>query len=421
LRRSKRYKSGLTGDRSRAYYGWLVAGTALVINLMYGIFYAFGVFFTPMCTEFGWTSAETAATLSIHAVTYVVSAILMGKLTDAYGPKLPLWVGGLLVGLGLMLSSGAVTLLQFYLFYGLVASMGVGAMFVPTFSTVIRWFVKRRGLALGLVTVGSGLGALIIPPVCERLIALYGWREALMICSVLVWVVMLVGGLLIKNPTREALEAYGEIPRGMGNLQTSARGITLNTALKTRAFWLLLSVYIFFFASTYVTITYMAPFAVAAGIPSLTAALVLSLFGASSIVGRLTVGFLSDRIGRIPALTICFILLTISILSLMGARNVLMLYLIAAIFGYAFGGCAPQMPAVIGDFFDSKSIGGIYGFFEGLAFGIGGGVGPVLGGYLKDITGGYEAAFLTGGLISSLAIVPLILTPPPESLTRAIA
>lgn len=74
------------------------------------------------------------------------------------------------------------------------------------------------------------------------------------------------------------------------------------------------------------------------------------------------------------------------------------------------------MPAVVGDFFGSKFVGEIYGVFSGLAFGIGGGVGPILGGYLKDVTGSYEAAFVAGGLISFLAIVPLILTRPPEGL-----
>lgn len=314
----------------RFYYGWLVVGTSLVINLMYGIFYAFGVFFTPMRTEFGWTSAETATALSIHAVTIMVSSILMGKLTDAYGPKVPLWVGGSLIGLGLILSSRTETLLQFYLFYGLVASMGVGAMLITTHSTVVRWFVKGRGAALGLVTVGMGLGVLLIPPICERLIALYGWREAFMFYSVLVWVVMMVGGLLVKNPTGETLETYGEIS-----------GITLGRVLRIRVFWLLLSVYISFFASAYIPITHIVPFAVDIGIPSPMAAGALSIYGASSIFGRITIGFLSDRIGRIRALIICSILIAVSVASLMGARDVLMLYLIVTIFGYAIGGSRP--------------------------------------------------------------------------------
>jgi len=382
---------------------------------MYGIFYAFGVFFTPMCTKFGWSSAETSATISIHAATYIVSAILMGKLTDIYGPRLPLWVGGFLTGLGLILSSRTVTLLQFYFFYGLMASMGVGAIFITTYSTVIRWFVKKRGTALGLVTVGAGLGAILMPPMCDMLIALYGWREAFILCGVLVWVVMLVAGLLVKNPTMEVLKAYGEILGSMGNeLQVSessnVTNITLGVALRTRAFWLLLSVYAFFFTSTYIPITHMVPFAVTIGIPSLMAAGSISLFGVSSIFGRLTIGFLSDKIGRIRVLMICFILLTVSIILLMSVRNVLMLYLLALIFGYSFGGCIPQMPAVTGDIFGSKSIGTIYGVLEGLAFGIGGGIGPVLGGYLKDVTGSYQATFLVGGLISSLAIVFLIFT-----------
>jgi len=393
------------------YYGWLIVGGSLAITLLYGIFYAFGVFFTPISNEFGWTSAEISAALSLHAVTYTLSAILMGKLTDAYGPKVPLAIGGTLVGLGLILSGHIKMLLHFYLFYGFLASMGVGAIFIPTYSTVIRWFIKRRGLALGLVAVGAGLGALLIPPFCERLIALYGWRETFMVCGGLSWAVMLVGVLIFKNPSKEVLKEHVEIPSGFEPSEAeevSRQNITLSMALRTKVFWLLLLMYILFFASTYIPITHVVPFAVAIGISSLTAAGALSLYGASSILGRLTIGFLSDKIGRISALIICFILLAVSISSLIFVQEFFTLYLLVAIFGYAFGGCIPQMPAIIGDFFGSKSVGAIYGVYEGIAFGIGGAIGPVLGGLLKDVTGGYGASFLVGGLMSALALIPLV-------------
>jgi MFS family permease len=379
---------------------------------MYGIFYAFGVFFTPIRTEFGWSSAETAAASSIQAVTYIFSAIFMGKLTDVYGPKLPIWAGSFLVTLGLTLSSQTVTLLQFYLFYGIVTSMGIGAMFAPTYSTVMRWFVKRRGTALGLITAGTGLGALLMPPVCERLIALYGWRQALFISGMLVLVVMLVAGFLIKNPTREELEVHGELLNDLGKLQSSqssdVEGVTLSMALKTGPFWLLLLIYIFFSASTGIPITHMVPSAVAMGIPSLIASGFLSVFGASSVVGKLTIGFLADKIGKIRGLICCFTLLTISIIPMMAIRDIEMLYFLAAVFGYAFGGIIPQLPAVLGDFFGSTSIGVIFGVFDGLGWGIGGGIGPILGGYFKDVTGSYQLAFLFSGIIGAIAIISLI-------------
>ncbi len=387
------------------YYGWLVVGASLAINLMYGIFYAFGVFFTPMRTEFGWTNAETAIALSLHAVTNTVSSILMGKLTDAYGPRLPLWVGGSMIALGLILSSRTETLLQFYLFYGFVASMGVGAMHISTHSTVVKWFVKGRGAALGLVTVGMGLGVLVTPPICDWLIALYGWREAFIYYSALVWVVMMAGGVLVKNPSGEISETFGE------NL-----GTTPGSVLRIRVFWLLLTVYVFLFASTYIPITHIVPFAITIGIPSPMAAAALSIYGASSIFGRITIGSLSDKIGRIRALIICSLLIGSSIVSFISIMDTFTLYLLIGIFGYFVGGIAPLMPAVIGDFFGSKSVGGIYGVFTGLAFGIGGGVGPILGGYLKDVMGNYKAAFEAGGLLSLLAIAPLVLIRPSKGL-----
>ncbi|WP_309493347.1 MFS transporter [Candidatus Hecatella orcuttiae] len=393
-----------------------MVGGSLAVTLVYGVFFAFGVFFTPLRSEFGWSNAETSAAFSVHAGAYVASAMLMGKLTDAYGPKLPLGVGGLLMGLGLVLSSLTANLLQFYFFYGLVTSLGVGAVFIPTHSTVVRWFVKRRGAALSVVTVGAGLGAILIPPAVERLIALYGWREAFVVCGVLVWSLMLVGIVLIKNPSREALEAHGELSEEAGNIREASppESLSLGAALRTKAFWLILSTYLLFFTSTFIPLVHVVPFAIASGIQPLTAAGALSVFGVSSIFGRLTIGPLSDRIGRVRALVICLALLTGSIISLVGVKNAFALYLSAAVFGYAFGGFIPQMPAIIGDFFGSKSIGVVYGVFEGLAYGIGIGIGPVLGGYLIDVTGGYREAFLAGGLITFSALLSIALTRPPR-------
>jgi Major Facilitator Superfamily. len=134
------------------FYGWVVVGAALLaVTIPWGILYSYGVFFKPMSAEFGWTRAMTSLAYSIAMVMQGVFGIIMGWLNDKRGPRLTFAIGGFLLGLGILLTSRLTSIWQLYLFFGFIAGMGMGAAYVPPMATVTRWFVKRRGLALGII------------------------------------------------------------------------------------------------------------------------------------------------------------------------------------------------------------------------------------------------------------------------------
>ncbi|NIR86631.1 MFS transporter, partial [Candidatus Bathyarchaeota archaeon] len=165
--------------RSRFYYGWMVViASFLTTFIFFSIQYIFGVFSKSLIDEFGWTRSLTSGAYSLNMIVHGLSALLMGTLSDRYGPRITIGVNGFLVGLGIVLCSQIVDLWQLYVFFGLLIGVGMGAAFSPPMSTTAKWFVRRRGLALGIVASGIGLGTLVMSPLTNHLILVYGWQRA---------------------------------------------------------------------------------------------------------------------------------------------------------------------------------------------------------------------------------------------------
>ena len=166
------------GAEPRIFYGYyIIAASLLIMTAIWGLYYAFGIFFKPMLNEFGWSRAMTSGAFSLASIVSGVLAIAMGSLTDKFGPRIVITLCGLLLGIGSFLISQISALWQLYLFYGLIVGTGMGGGYGPLLSTAARWFVKRRGLMSGFVTAGIGMGGIIVPLVASRLISAYGWRH----------------------------------------------------------------------------------------------------------------------------------------------------------------------------------------------------------------------------------------------------
>ena len=146
--------AGSPGARPRSggvFYGWtVVAAAGLVLFMAYGTQYAFGVFFAALMDEFGWSRASLSGVFSLYALVYSGFALVAGRLTDRWGPRTVIAIGGALLGLGLVAMSGVGALWQPYVLYGTVAALGMSTAYVPCNATVAKWFTRRRGLAVGL-------------------------------------------------------------------------------------------------------------------------------------------------------------------------------------------------------------------------------------------------------------------------------
>ncbi|MEX2224313.1 MAG: MFS transporter, partial [Candidatus Rokuibacteriota bacterium] len=202
---------GARPGTARVFYGWIVvAGAFLILFMAYGTQYAFGVFFAALIDEFGWSRASLSGVFSLYAFTYAGFALVTGRLTDRWGPRAVISIGGVLLGLGLISMSRVSALWQPYVCYGLVAALGMSTAYVPCNATVAKWFTRRRGLAIGLASAGGSLGTFALPPVAHWIVSRLGWRWAYVVFGAAVLLALnALAALMRRDP-----ETVGLVPDG---------------------------------------------------------------------------------------------------------------------------------------------------------------------------------------------------------------
>ena len=395
------------------HYGWVIVGASFLVLMNYGIFYSYGVFFKPLIAEFGWSRAETSLAFSFYLVTYSTTGIIMGWLSDRHGPRLPVFLAALLIGGGLAALSRVSSLWTLYLFFGLVAALGHGASWIVPVSTVVRWFERRRGMAMGIVTAGMGVGTLLFPFLANYLIASLGWRQAFLVVGVVVFCYNVLAALLLRRgPTSMGLAVYGvgegDVP--VGDDPALYPGYTLREAVVTYAFWSVYACVTLGFASYALLLVHLVPYATDQGIDPAGAVGVVALFGVGALLGRTVLGTVSDHIGRRGTLRLSYVINALAISGLMVGLNLQLLFIIAFAVGFFGIGGSVVLGPLFGEIFGQLHLGKILGAFMtcGAAAGF---VGPYMAGYLYDLTGDYSAAFLGAAGIATMAAILAFLIP----------
>ena len=397
----------------RFFYGYIVVVAAfLIIVTMYGVYYTFGIFFSPVLTEFGWTRAMISGAFSLSWIINGLLGIVMGRLNDSLGPRVVLTICGFLVGLGYLLMSQISAAWQLYLFYGAIIGAGMGGGIIPLLSTVARWFVKRRGMMTGIVIAGAGIGASIVPPVANWLISTYGWRPSYIILgSILLVLVVLAAQPLRRDPTQVGQLPFGEDEGEKHGLRLGTDGLSLREAVYTKQFWLASGMFFCFGFGLFTIMVHIVPHATELGISAASAATILATIGGMSIVGKVVLGSAVDRIGSRQGFAIGFILMAAALFWLVPATEAWILYLFAVAFGFAYGGCATSESPLVAVLFGLRSHGLLFGAIN-FSFTIGAAAGPLLAGYIFDVTGSYQVAFLVCAIIGIAGLIlTLLLTP----------
>lgn len=393
----------------RAYYGYVVVAAAtLILVVALGVHYAFGVFFKPLSSEMGWSRAVTSGAVSLSWIFQGLSCIFMGELNDRRGPRVVLTLCGFVLGLGYLLTSQVNSLWQLYLFYGVIAGTGLGGIYVPLVSTVARWFVARRSAMTGIVVAGIGIGTLIVPQVANFLISAYSWRVTYLILGGVVLASVVLLAQLLRKPAEKELMPYVE----KADQEMHVAGVTFKEALRTRQFWMTLGLFVCFAICLYVILVHIVPLANDLGIASAASAGILSAIGGVSILGKVIFGNIGDKIGSRNVYIICFIMMAASLLGLVPAREMWMLYLFAVVFGFAYAGCSAAQSPLVASLFGLKAHGVIFGAINA-GFTFGAAIGPIMAGYIFDISNSYlwalliSAAIAIVGLLFTLAIKPV--------------
>ena len=394
------------------FRGWVIVGGAFaVLFVAYGAQYSFGVFFSAMLAEFGWSRGSLGGAFSLYTFAYCVLGFVAGRLTDRFGPRAVIAAGGVFLGGALAGMSLVTALWQPYVLYGLIASLGMATAFVPCNSTVVRWFVRRRGLAVGLATSGQSAGMLVGAPLAQALVTTAGWRTTYAIFGVVALIGLnAVAPLMRRDPESVGLTPDGD-PRSRTALVEPSTGV--GDAMRTGAFWSLMAVFTATWIPVFVPIIHTVPLARDLGYSPLVAASLLSALGAGAVPGRILIGAASDRIGRKPALALMLLLQAIAFLAFIGAGSLGALYVVVAVFGFSYGAVTALFPSIISDFFGRDRAGSLVGIYFAVA-GAATALGPFGAGAIHDATGSYTLAFVLSAGFNLAALAALVTARPPR-------
>ena len=405
----------MTANKS-LQYGWVVVGAAFIITFITcGVNFSYGVFFLPIVNEFGWSRGLASAVMLVAGLAYAVTLPFTGILADRYGYKWVLAVSAGFLSLGLILSSQIQELWQLYVFTGLLVGLSISASFAIPVALVALWFTRRKGLALGVATLGISLGTATIPLLISYLITSAGWRMTLLMAGIAVAVLCIPATLLMRSPPRNMPSAAA------GNKESSAgqraepsdldTGLTVSQALRTGQFWMLFIMFLLFLSSLGLVMLHLVPYAVDSGIDPVRAAVLLTLIGIFGIAGRLSSGVLSDKIGIKPIMLFCTVLLGLNIAFIALCSEPWAFYVFAAIYGIAYSGFVTQMVRITRKVFGGIALGAVFGALM-VSDGIGFGVGPWVAGNIYDATGSYQASFLAASAGLAVAAVLVIAVRP---------
>jgi OFA family oxalate/formate antiporter-like MFS transporter len=400
---------------------WLIAAAAVVMQLCLGTVYAWSVFKKPLMTSHGWSETATQATFMILMAVVGTAAVFGGTLVDKKGPRFVATVGGILFGIGTLLTGladqiGSLTLL--YIGYGVVGGIGNGFGYVTPIATLIRWFPDKRGLVTGLAVMGFGAGAFFMGQIAPKMIISMGVAKTYYIWGVIFLILVTGAAQLYKNPPQGWLPA-GFKP-GSAKGKSAAESIPFNKAIKTRQWWMLWAMLFLNVSAGIGLISQLSPMAQdilknsIQGQPTpdqlkaiaITAGTVLAIASIFNGLGRLIWSWMSDAVGRKAVFAIMFLSQAVLYMLLPKIANVTMFGIMASYLLACYGGGFATMPAFAADTFGPGYIGRVYGTML-TAWSCAGIAGPLIFARVKEATQNYEGALFTA---AGMLIVGFIIT-----------
>lgn len=390
----------------KLFYGFIVVAACFVVMVMvYGLNYSFGVFFKPVAADFGWSKATTSGAYSMMAFLSGIMGIFAGRITDKYGGRMIGIICALAMGGGFLLLSRLASLWEFYLYYSVIIGIGVGSSWPGLMVVPAKWFKARRGLMTGIVASGVGVGTLITPPIASWLIENYSWNVSYASLGIAALVVIgIVAWFIKKDPAKVGQRIYGDDSIPVEGGVTLLPGLSVPQALRTARFYIACAIYLCFGYCLISILIHIAPHAGEMGISPTIAATIVSVIGGASILSRVLVAGASDRFGVKATLIFSLALLPIALVLLQFVSTLPVLYIFAALFGFSYGGIMSLMSLVTARLFGLRAVGVLMGVVT-LLYTIGGAIGPSATGYIYDITGSYSTAFWIATAVAVLACV----------------
>lgn len=390
-----------------ARYGWVVVGAgALITCVAMGSTFSLAVFLQPISADTGWsrTGVSSAATLVFIAMGF--SAFGWGWLSDRWGARPVIVAGAVLLGIGLVATSYAVSLLEFQLLFGVLIGTAGGAFYAPLMAIAAAWFERHRSLAVALISAGTGVAPLTVAPFVRWLITAYDWRTAMLVVGIVATVLLLPAAMLIRKPP-PVIPPQG-MPAHRPGSAPSQPPMTAAQAFRTSAFVAIALTHFCCCAAHSGPIFHMVTYAIGCGIAPMAAVSVYGVAGLSGLGGRILFGVSSDKFGVKPVLVIGLLIQAVAAGAYIFVSQLGEFYALAVVFALAYGGVMPLYATLVREYFGQRIMGTVFGAVSAIAnFGMA--LGPLAGGWAFDTFDGYGWLYI-GSLGIGLGAVAVALT-----------
>jgi OFA family oxalate/formate antiporter-like MFS transporter len=402
--------------------GMVVFG-AILIQLALGAIYAWSVF-TPSLKDAGWSKTDTQWVFSLGLVSFAIVMVYAGRKLNSWGPQKLAFIGGIVLGLGYFLAGifGGTDFYPLLILIGLIGGAGIGFAYVVPIAVGMRWFPDKKGMITGLAVAGFGFGAMLWVKLAGswgNLIEDMGLANTFMIYGIAFALMVIIGGLWMKWPP-EGWKPKVYIEKENVTSTGSGEEFTSKEMLSTPQFYLIFFTFIFSAGAGLMAIGLMKLYPMEAlmsnGLTKVEASAIAGtamavFFSLANGLGRIIWGMLSDKLGRKNSILIMTATQGIlMILFTYMAGTEWLLYLGATLIGFNFGGNFALFPTITADTFGTKTVGQNYPYIF-LAYGVGGILGPILGGTLGDM-GNFPVAFVISGIAVLVGAVLIFLVKP---------
>ncbi|MGD6896756.1 L-lactate MFS transporter [Bacillus infantis] len=385
----------------------IIIGT-IIVQMGLGTIYTWSLFNQPLVDKFGWELSATSITFSITSFALAFATLFSGKLQDRWGLRRLVAAAGILLGAGLILSSQVSSLWMLYAVAGVIVGFADGTAYITTLSNLIKWFPEKKGLISGISVGAFGTGSLIFKYVNASFISSFGVSTAFLLWGAIV-LVMVVGGSFLLKEAKETADS---------SMKAASRqkDYTVKEMLKTKQAYLLFVIFFTACMSGLYLVGIVKDIGVSlAGLDAATAANAVALVAIFNTTGRIVLGALSDKVGRMEVIcgTLLVTAIAVTVLSFVPLNFPIFFACVAAI-AFCFGGNITLFPAIVADFFGLKNQSKNYGvIYQGF------GIGALAGSLVAAVLGGFQATFT---VIAALCIVSLVIAltikPPGEGKKR---
>ncbi|WP_342563961.1 OFA family MFS transporter [Paenibacillus sp. FSL R7-0345] len=382
---------------------WLIVLGTVIMQMGLGTIYTWSLFNAQLVNKFGWELSSVSITFSITSFALAFATLFAGKLQDRFGLRRLTASAGIMLGLGLILSSQASSLPMFYLLAGLVVGYADGTAYITSLSNLIKWFPKNKGLISGVSVGAYGTGSLVFKYINGSLIESQGVSGAFLYWGIIVMIMVVIGSMLVREapvPAPAVAQAVSGRTSAAGGTVIPAKDYTVKEMLRTKEAYLLFVIFFTACMSGLYLIGIVKDIGMTlAGLDVAAAANAVAMIAIFNTAGRLILGALSDRMSRLKLLSITLAVTAAAMFTLSYATlNYGLFFTCVAAIAFCFGGNITVFPAIVSDFFGLKNHSKNYGvIYQGF------GIGALSGSFIAALLGGFKPTFIIIGLLCVLA------------------